>query len=115
MHRKEFFQGLSRILTDFLSVILSWSLAYTIRPITDLIPNITYHFPIANLPNITFFKEFVFYTAIGFIFILFSLFLYSYNTTTATSKYFSWKIIGAYIWGIVLFPQAVLLFFYLYH
>ncbi len=108
MHRKKFFQGLSRIITDFSAVILSWSLAYIVRPVTDLIPNIAYHFPVSNLPNFSFFQEFILYSAFGFIFILFSLFLYSYNTETSASKYFSWKIIGAYIWGLILWAMSII-------
>lgn len=107
MHRKEFFRGITRIITDFIAVIFAWKLSYFVRPITDLIPNIAYYFPASNLPNIEFFTLFSFYSAIGFVFILFSLFLYSYNTETSASKYFSGKIIGAYIWGIVLWGMSI--------
>ncbi len=108
MHRQEFFQGITRIITDFISVIFAWKLSYLIRPITDLIPNIAYYFPASNLPHIDFFQDFTIISAIGFIFILFSLFLYSYNTETSDSKYFSGKIIGAYIWGIVLWGMSII-------
>ncbi|HIQ57036.1 TPA: exopolysaccharide biosynthesis polyprenyl glycosylphosphotransferase [Candidatus Gracilibacteria bacterium] len=107
MHRREFFRGVTRIITDFISVIFAWKLSYFIRPITDLIPNIAYYFPAANLPHLSFFQDFILISAMGFIFILFSLFLYSYNTETSASKYFSGKIIGAYIWGIILWGMSI--------
>jgi len=108
MHRKEFFRGITRIITDFCSVIFAWKLSYFVRPITDLIPNIAYYFPASNLPDPDFFMQFSFYSAIGFIFILFSLSLYSYNTETSTSKYFSGKITGFYIWGIILWGMSII-------
>ncbi len=108
MHRKEFFRGITRIITDFFSVIVAWKLSYFIRPITDLIPNIAYYFPASNLPDVNFFQNFTLLSAIGFVFILFSLFLYSYNTETSASQYFSGKIVGAYLWGIILWGMSII-------
>ncbi len=108
MHKKEFFQGFTRIVTDSISVTSAWILAYFIRPITDLIPNSAYYFPVENLPNKVFFLNFTLISAVGFIGILFSLSLYSYNKKHHTIQYFSWNVIGKYIWGIILWGMSII-------
>ena len=107
MYRKEFLRGITRIVTDFIAVVLAWKLSYIIRPITDLIPHVSSYFSSAGLPEITFFHNFIFFSALGFVCILFSLFLYSYSTETSRSQYFSGRIVGSYIWGIILWGMSI--------
>lgn len=103
MHSKnEFFKGLTRIITDIFSVILSWSLAYYIRPWTDLIPHIKFHFPLERLPSLEFFIPFTFYSSAGLFIIFFSLGLYSYP-----AKYFSFSSVKNVLWGVFLWVLSI--------
>jgi exopolysaccharide biosynthesis polyprenyl glycosylphosphotransferase len=102
INKSKFFQGLSRIFTDIISVIFAWTLAYWIRPWTDLIPYIKNHFPIENLPPYDFFMEFTFLSSIGLVIIFLSLSLYSYP-----AKYFSLEIIRNITWGIIIWILSI--------
>lgn len=102
MHHLQFYQGLSRIFTDTVSVVLAWSLAYYIRPWTDLIPNIQYHFPLENLPALDFFIPFVGFSAMGLGVIFASLSLYSYP-----ARYFTFEIFQKILWGIILWVLCI--------
>lgn len=102
INKREFFQGMSRLFTDIISVFLAWEISYWIRPWTDLIPYIKNHFPIENLPPYDFFIEFTFVSSLGLVIIFLSLSLYSYP-----AKYFSFEIIKNIIWGVILWILSI--------
>ena len=103
MHsKKDFFKGVTRIFTDMISVFLAWNIAYWIRPWTDLIPNIKYHFPMESLPPLEFFNFFVAYSSFGILIIFFSLGLYSYP-----AKYISFAVVKNIFWGTALWILGI--------
>lgn len=102
MHHLQFYQGITRIVTDALSAVLAWSLAYYLRPWTDLIPNIKYHFPLENLPPLEFFIPFVAWSTLGMVIIFASVSLYSYP-----ARYFTFSIVKKLLWGICLWILSI--------
>ncbi len=106
--KSEFWRGALRIPTDFLSALLGWLFAYYLRPWTDLIPNVQFAFPVANLPHFSFFIPFIVYSALGLLFIFSSLGLYSYP-----KRFLSIDIFGKILWGIILWAFCILAYFQL--
>jgi exopolysaccharide biosynthesis polyprenyl glycosylphosphotransferase len=97
MKKQTFIKGLSRIFTDFFSGVLAWSMAYYLRPWTDLIPSVKYLFPAENLPLLDFFIPFVFFSCLGLVLIFSTLGLYKYP-----AKYLTFEIFGHILWGLTL-------------
>ncbi len=86
MKKLEIIFGIIKIPLDFILIMVSWYISYYIRPYTDLIPGLTFHFDIDRLPTLEYYNYFVLFTSI-----LLTLFLviskeYSLKSTTKLSK-----------------------------
>jgi exopolysaccharide biosynthesis polyprenyl glycosylphosphotransferase len=91
---------LARIPFDFLSALLAWWLARTVRPITDLIPGLHSWFDPKFIPEISFFIPFSLLSAFGFVLIsaLFGSFRFSQDSYWSNG--ISYVLISALFWGM---------------
>lgn len=70
MKKSEIIFGALRLPVDFIATIAAFMLAYYIRPITDLIPGVQYHFEPELLPEFSQYIKFSF-IATGFLILIF--------------------------------------------
>lgn len=86
MKKSEIFFGLLRIPFDFGLTVCAWMLAYQIRPHTDLIPFMHFHFSPDQLPDFPTFLKIVFVSSCALVLLFAIAGLYSLKTTFKKSR-----------------------------
>ena len=88
MKRSEIIFGALRVPVDYLAIIIAFLLAYYLRPITDLIPGVQFHFGLELLPPFNEYMMLAYFAAVFLVFMFAINHLYSLKITHRFSKAF---------------------------
>ena len=102
MKRLQIIIGIIPLLADFVSALLAWTLAFYLRPLTDLIPFIQSEFSPELLPSIDFFIPFVFFSSLSLVILFAFLGFYKIKEKFESGIIFFQTILGVFLWGMLI-------------